>query len=57
MLVYASANGKGFGPYNASPHGGANFSSNTGNSSKTTIAISLTNDTNAVTLCALDYYA
>jgi hypothetical protein len=57
MLVYASANGRDFGPYNASPYGGANFSINTGSSSKTTIAISLTNDSNTATLCASDYYA
>lgn len=57
MLVYVSAHGKSFGPYNASPYGGARFSINTGSSSKTTISISLTNDSNTVTLCSSDYYA
>ena len=57
MLVYAAANGKDFGPYNASPYGGANFEINTGSKSQTTIAISLTDDNNTVTLCASDYYA
>jgi hypothetical protein len=57
MLVYVSAHGKSFGPYNASPYGGARFLINTGTSSKTTISISLTNDTGEVTLCSSDYYA
>lgn len=57
MLVFASANGRGFGPYNASPYGGANFSFNSGSSSKTTVGISLTNDSNSATLCASNYYA
>ncbi len=55
MLVFASANGRGFGPYNASPYGGANFSFDSGSSYKTTVAISLTNDRNTVTLCASNY--
>ncbi len=57
MLVYVSAKGKSFGPYNASPYGGARFLINTGNSSKTDISITLTNDTGEVTLCSSDYYA
>lgn len=57
MLVFAAANGESFGPYNASPYGGANFVINTGSTAQTTIAISLTNDANTVTLCAQDYYA
>lgn len=59
MLVWPAANGDGFGPYKASPNGGANFSINTGSSSQTTISISLTTDseTDPVTLCASDYYA
>jgi hypothetical protein len=57
MLVFASANDESFGPYNASPNGGANFVINTGSTAQTTIAISLTNDANTVTLCAQDYYA
>jgi hypothetical protein len=57
MLVWVAANGKSFGPYNASPSGGANFQINTGSSAQTTIAISLTNSANTVTLCAQDYYA
>jgi hypothetical protein len=57
MLVYVSAHGRSYGPYNASPYGGANFTINTGSSSRTTIAISLTNDTNTATLCSSDYNA
>ncbi|MGH3245446.1 MAG: hypothetical protein ACRDOI_04420 [Trebonia sp.] len=57
MLVFAAANDESFGPYNASPNGGANFVINTGSTAQTTIAISLTNDANTVTLCAQDYYA
>lgn len=57
MLVFAAANDKSFGPYNASPNGGANFVINTGSTAQTTIAISLTNSANTVTLCAQDYYA
>lgn len=56
MLVFASANGRGFGPYNASPYGGANFSFDSGSSSRTTVGISLTNDSNTATLCASNYY-
>jgi hypothetical protein len=56
MFVWAAAHDKSFGPFNASPYGGANFVINTGSSSQTTVAISLTNDSNKVTLCAQDYY-
>jgi hypothetical protein len=55
MLVWAAANGEGHGPYNASPYGGANFEFDSGSTSKTTVAISLTNTENTVTLCAADY--
>jgi hypothetical protein len=59
MLVWAEANGNGFGPYNASPGGGARFNIDTGSSSPTTIGIQLTTDNieNPTTLCAQDYYA
>lgn len=50
-LVFASAHDKGYGPYNATGSS-ANFEINTGSSSPTDIAISLTNDENTVTLCA-----
>jgi hypothetical protein len=56
MLVFASANGDGHGPYNASPNSGANFTFNSGKSSKTDVGISLTNDNNTDTLCASTYY-
>ncbi|MCA1221889.1 hypothetical protein [Streptomyces sp. 8L] len=55
MLVYASAKGTAHGPYNASPTSRANFSFSTGSSSKATIAIDLTNDSNTQTLCSSDY--
>lgn len=57
MWVFAAANGNSYGPYNASPNGGASFEINTGSTAQTTIAISLTDDGNTVTLCASDYYA
>ena len=57
MLVWVEANGNSYGPYNASPNGGANFTINTGSTAQTTIAISLTDSDNTVTLCAQDYYA
>jgi hypothetical protein len=56
MLVWPAANNKSFGSYNASPNGGANFEINTGSTAQTTVAISLTNSANTVTLCAADYY-
>jgi hypothetical protein len=57
MLVYAAANDNSYGPYNASPNGGASFEIDTGSTAQTAIAISLTDDGNTVTLCAQDYYA
>lgn len=56
MLVWPAANGKSFGPFNASPNGGAAFNIDTGSSAKTTVAISLTDSGNELTLCADDYY-
>ena len=56
MLVYVAANGNLYGPYNASPKGGANFESDTGSVRQTTIAITLTTP-NGDPLCAQDYYA
>jgi hypothetical protein len=56
MLVFTAANGRGHGPYNASPYGGANFYFDSGSYSRTTISISLTNHDNTVTLCAGNYY-
>jgi hypothetical protein len=57
MLVWAAANGNAYGPYNASPNGGANFTIDTGSSHATTISITLTNDEDTAVLCAQDYYA
>lgn len=57
MSVYAAANDNSYGPYPASPYGGASFEINTGSTAQTTIAISLTDADNTVTLCAQDYYA
>jgi hypothetical protein len=56
MLVFASANGDGHGPYDASPNGGANFTFDSGKSAKTDVGISLTNDNNTDTLCGSTYY-
>jgi hypothetical protein len=57
MLVYASDGyGHGWGPYNASPRGGASFSLSTGRTSKQTINISLTDDGNHQTLCTDSYF-
>lgn len=55
LSYVTSAHGTEHGPYNASPYGGANFTFSTGSSSRTTVAISLTNSENTATLCAADY--
>jgi len=57
MLVFASDGyGHGWGPYNASPHGGASFQISTGRTSKQTINISLTDSGNTRTLCTDSYF-
>jgi hypothetical protein len=55
MLVWPAADGKGYGPYNAAPSYGAGFTFNTGETSKTTVSIDLTDADNTVTLCSSDY--
>lgn len=56
MLVFTSANGRGHGPYNASPYGGANFQFSSGSSSRTTVSVTLTNSNNSATLCSSNYF-
>lgn len=55
-VAASAANGNLYGPYNASPQGGANFESDTESVRQTTIAITLTTP-NGDVLCAQDYYA
>lgn len=58
MLVYVSDSyNKSYGPYNASPRGGANFTINTGTSSKQSFIVELTDSNNYYTLCQSFYYA
>lgn len=57
MLVFVSDSyGHGYGPYNASPYGGANFTINTGRTSKQNINVDLTDSSNTYTLCTGTYY-
>lgn len=53
--AFASANGHAVGPYYGSNT--ITFSINTGSTSPTTIAVSLTNEEDTATLCSGDYYA
>ncbi|MGH3099232.1 MAG: hypothetical protein ACRDMV_24880 [Streptosporangiales bacterium] len=53
-LVWASAHGKAYGPYNA--RSSANFEIDTGSSNPTDVVVDLTNDENTLTLCSSTYH-
>jgi hypothetical protein len=56
MLVFATYDGRGYGPYNASPHGGARFVFDTPYSLGSAVYIQVTDDDNTTTLCHDAYY-
>lgn len=58
MLVHvADQYNKSYGPYNASPYGGANFTMSTGRTSKQTFQLTLTSSDNVEIVCTDSYYA
>jgi hypothetical protein len=56
MLVFATYDGHVYGPYNASPYGGARFVFDTAYSLGSAVYIEVTDDANTTTLCHGGYY-
>ena len=57
MLVWPMVNNTPYGPFSASPYGGASFELSTGAGGPADVFIELTDEDNTVTYCSQTYNA